>query len=435
MVLFKCVKCGRSHSKPRITCSYCGGLVRPVYEWFWNPRRGVEGIWGFRSMLPRLERWVGLGEAWTPLIPSSRLFRDQMVYFKDEGRNPTGSFRDRAAALVVSHACSIGAKRIILASDGNMGVSVSAYSARCGLKTRILVPHSIDPVKVLLMKAFGSEVLMHDKGIDELIQLSRKYESRGYYNATSTLNTLSIEGLKTISYELFLDLPGIREVFIPLGSGLTVLSIYIGFKELFEHGLINRIPKLIGVETCGNPVYSSMLGTGKHCYEKPFPGLSYKKPVLSGIVSDVLSRNGGVIVVNRREAINAAKLLSRLEGLFVEPSSAVALAGALKHGINDYGVVLLTGHGLKGPWMYVRGSRLRETRIFPGTTKHLILEILAENPGLTGYEVWKKLGLKITPQAVYQHLRELEDQGYVESRLLEGKKKYYITNKARKIIG
>ncbi len=431
--MFKCNGCGKLFNEPVIVCDRCGGLVRPVYDWSWGPRRGG-GIWGFKGSIPFFSMRVSLGEAWTPLIPSNRIFRDGLVFFKDEGRNPTGSFRDRAAAVIVSHACSTGSGRLVVASDGNMGVSVSAYASRCGLPVRVLVPSSTDPEKILLMRAFGAEVEIRDEGIDDLVEESMKYSRRGYYNATSTLNTLSIEGLKTISYELYLDMVDPREIFIPLGSGLTLLSLYIGFKELVDHGYMKEIPSLVGVETCGNPYYASLLHRVKRCVEKPFPGLSYNRPVITGLVRKVLEEHGRVVVVNRRQIVGAAKMLSRMEGLFVEPSAAVSLAGALSEGVSSRSIILLTGHGLKGPWMYVRGSRLRETMVYPGRTKRLILKVLGDYGELSGYDVWRMLGLRISYQAVHQHLKDLEDQGLVSSRLLGNRRLYSLTDRGRKLL-
>ncbi len=433
MVVFKCLNCGYKTSKPLMICPRCNGLMRPVYRWIWRPLH-TRSINGFKTMLPRLKQYISLGEGWSPLISSKRMFSGR-IYFKDEGRNPTGSFRDRAASLIVSHAYEEGYKRIILASDGNMGVSVSAYAARVGIETIVYVPKNTDPEKILLMKAYGARTIIRDEPIDQLlVKVEKEAEKKGYYNASSTYNTLSIDGLKTISYELFLDGVVPTRIYLPLGSGLTLLSIYWGFKELLDHGYIKYIPRLIGVETCGNPVYGMRYGLiDKPCNEKSFPGLSYREPIILKHVLDVIKRYGEIRIVSRRMTIEAAKKLSKLEGLFVEPSSAVALAGALEDQPSE-AVILLTGHGLKGPGIYLRGSRLREPRIFPGSTKYLILEILLREPGLTGYEVWRKLGLNITLQAVYQHLHDLEEKKLVISRIVGNKRRYYPTEKTNKLL-
>jgi len=437
MIRLKCSRCGYETSTSRdLVCPVCGSLMHPIHGFEWRIIREYRGIWRYKYMLPKTRSHLTLGEASTPLISSEKIMHET-VFFKDEGRNPTGSFRDRAAALIVSDALDMKAKRIVLASDGNMGASVAAYSARAGIPVTIYVPSWTDSEKIMLMKAFGANVLIRDKSLDELLRdAEKRARKEKIYNASSTYNALSIEGLKTIAIEIVLDLGrSPSEIILPLGSGLTLLSIYHGFTEMLKYGVTTRIPKLIGVETCGNPLYSSKLGIASKCGEEPLPGLSYHKPVICDEVLDIIQRHGEVVVVSKREVLEAARKLAREEGLFVEPSSAVALAGALKIGLNDYSVIILTGHGLKGPSAYSEKTRERSTILFPGSTKHMIIELLRENPGLTGYSVWKKLGLKITPQAVYQHLHELVEKGYLRIDSRGGVKKYYLNEEFLSKIG
>jgi len=430
-LVFKCTNCGLTSRTPHMLCPICGSLVHPVHGWKWSFEE-KRGIWSFSGILPRPDQRISLGEGYTPLIESSRLFHE-LVFYKDEGRNPTGSFRDRAAALVVSDALSRGAKRLVLASDGNMGASVAAYGARAGLPVTVYVPQWVDPEKIMIMKAFGANVIIRDLELDELLKVvSRRSRRRGLYNASSTYNSLSIEGLKTIAIEIVLQMGrGPKEVVLPLGSGLTILSLYHGFREMVDEGHIAYIPKLIGVETCGNPFYASLLGISAKCSEEALPGLSYTKPIIRDYVVNIIEKYGEVVVVRRSKVVEAAKNLAQREGLFVEPSSAVALAGALNIGLSDYTVIVLTGHGLKGPSAYREASRTKTTTIFPGSTKKLIIDILKENTGLTGYEVWKRLGLKISVQAVYQHLHDLLRKGYLEVREDRGLKLYYLRRDVR----
>jgi len=427
LIINECTRCGfKSETYRGFYCPYCGGLMHPLHGFDFTIDKDGVGLWKFSPILPEPVNRISLGEGFTPLIKSTRLFRE-IVFFKDEGRNPTGSFRDRAGALIVSDALDLSTKRIILASDGNMGASIAAYAARAGIPVTVYVPSWIDPEKIMLMRAYGANVIIQDRDLADLLDyVDRRAREEGFYNASSIHNVLSMEGLKTISIEVFQQLGrNPKTIIVPLGSGLTLISLYHGFTELLKTGLINNIPKLIGVETCGNPLYSSVLKNTSKCGEEPLPGLSYRRTIIYEDVIDVIEKYGDIVVVKRRDVIEAAKKLSFSEGLFVEPSSAVALAGALSIGLDDYTVILLTGHGLKGPGPYTRITHRRSTVIFPSSTKYMILKILKETPGLTGYEVWKRLGLKITPQAVYQHLRELRDQGYVKLIVVNGVKKYY----------
>ena len=427
-LLAKCERCGRTYVHERyLVCPHCGGLVRPVYKPRWETQAG-EGVWRFSSLLPGIKEKVTLGEGSTPLLRAGRAVEGDLVaWFKDETRNPTGSFRDRAAALMVSDALSSKQRRVVLASDGNTGASIAAYSARAGLSATIYVPEWVEEEKIILMKSFGARVIVDNRSLDELLEyVEERSRKEGLYNASSTFNYLSVQGLKTIAFEIYEKLgSSVEAVYLPLGSGLTLLSLYLGFKELVELGVMGKVPLLVGVEPCGRPLYASALYNVSPCGEEPLPGLRYYRPVIYEHVLRLIEENGDVVTVTRKQAIEAAERLSRNEGLFAEASSAVGFAGFLKQPL-DKSVVLVTSHGLKSPEAYARARRLKFTEVFPGVTKRLILEVLTNHPGLTGYEVWKKLGLNISPQAVYQHLRELASKGLVKVVEEGGRKRYYV---------
>jgi threonine synthase len=428
LLVFKCTRCGEAYGEPRVKCPLCGGFVRAEYSRSRSRRECTgTGAWKYCSDLPPLSKIVSLGEGNTPLVESTSVARELRVYFKDEGRNPSGSIRDRAASVVVSHATSTGAKGVIAASDGNMAVSVVAYSARAGLKAVIHAPAWIDWEKALLIKVYGGSLVVEDKSIDVLVrEVEERAREKKLYNATSTWNTLSIEGLKTLAYEIVEQLgKAPRAVYVPLGSGLTYLSLYIGFRELAERGLISRTPLLVGVEHCGNPKYAEHFGASSKCREEAYPGLRYSTPLIYDLVVDAIVETGEVVVVTSRETIRAAKALTSSEGLFTEISSAVSLAGFHRYPF-DEAVLVLFGHGLKSASNYTRPLRRRFTEPFVGVTKRLIIEVLKSKPGLTGYEVWRSLGLNISPQAVYQHLKELAEMGLVKVATESGVKKYYV---------
>ena len=426
-LIFKCTSCGALLSKPKLICPYCSGIVLAEYE-----REKVKlvlekpGHWMYRDLLQLLDFKISLGEGNTPLVESTRIARKQEVYFKDESRNPTGSIRDRAAALVVNHAIKEGYKRIVLASDGNMGVSVAAYAAKAGLNTNVYVPSWVETEKIFLMKAYDAKIIAQDKSIDVLLKEVDEYcDNYGLYNASSTYNTLALEGLKTLAYETYMQLKKTpKNIYIPLGSGISYLALYHGFRELLDLGVTNTMPRLIGVEHCGNPNYSMYWGKESKCREETFPGLRYSKPVIFEHVVEAISKVGDVITVTSKETIKAAKLLAKKEGLLTELSSAVAVAGFLKNKQED-SVIILFGYGLKSASSYTRPKRRKFTEPYIGITKKLIINTVASKPGLTGYEIWKELGLNLSPQAVYQHLRDLVAKGYIKQVESNGVKKYY----------
>jgi len=201
--LYECVKCGFYSLKPLIRCPKCNSIIHYKHGFKWIINGKYPGIWKFREQLPRFKIMNSLNEGFTPLIKSSRLSKElgiHNLYFKDEGRNPTGSFRDRVAALLTSHAYSLGFKKLICATDGNTGASVAAYSSRLSLRVKAIVPRGSDWGKVILMRSFGAEVIEHGESLDDVYSLADKISlEENLYNATSESNALSIEALKTIS--------------------------------------------------------------------------------------------------------------------------------------------------------------------------------------------------------------------------------------------
>lgn len=420
---------------------------RHEFKWFIDGK--YPGIWKFKGQLPGFKIMNSLNEGLTPLIRSYRLSKEVNVnnlYFKDEGRNPTGSFRDRVAALLTSHAYNLGFKELVCATDGNTGASLAAYSSRLALKVKAIVPRGSDWGKIILMKSFGAEVIEHGESLDDVYSLANKMAiEESLYNATSESNALSIEALKTISYEIYIDLGEVPDyIFIPIGSGLTLYSIFHGFMELMEHGIIDHLPRLIGIETCWNPRISRSMGLkARTCSMKPVIGLAYKYPPLEREAIYVIKQtNGFPVVVNWKNIFMASELLAKYEGLFVEPAAATAFAGyleALGEGLvekDNTSVILLTGHGLKAIESYSdRRVRIRSLpkKVFSGDTKLEIIRLLYRAGELHGYSIWKELGIKISVQAIYQHLNELERRGVLISRIVNGRKYYSLSNKGIRI--
>jgi len=447
--LYVCSRCGYSCEKPVIHCPQCGSIVHYIHGFRWEIDYGAHGIWRFRHQLPGFRVMNSLEEGFTPLLRSSRLSRElgvSSLYFKDEGRNPTGSFRDRVAALLTSHAYSLGYHGLVCATDGNTGASLAAYSTRLGLRVKAVVPRGSDWGKIVLMRGFGAEVIEHGESLDDVYSLAEKISlEEGLYNATSESNALSIEALKTIAYEIYLDLgDSLDYILVPVGSGLTLYSIYHGYRELLDNGVARRMPRLIGVETCWSPRISRALGLeARECSMKPVIGLAYRYPPLEReAVESIRVSRGFSIVVGWRDIASAGEMLARYEGLFVEPAAAAGLAGYLRAigsglvGRDDKVVIVLTGHGLKAFESYGSSrsrSRGLPRRVFSGDTKLEIIRLLSHSGELHGYSIWKMLGLGISVQAVYQHLNELERRGILVSRIVGGRRVYSLSNKGLRI--
>ncbi len=317
----------------------------------------IPTMWRYRELLPVIhdKNIVTLGEGYTPIV--TREIYGITVDFKLDYLNPTGSFKDRGASVLISHLIEMGVNSIIEDSSGNAGAAIAAYSSIAGIKCKVFVPADAPESKKLQIKSYGAE-LVPVQGSRADVNKAAIEASREAYYASHMWNPFFIEGLKTISYEYVEQMRGSVPdvVFIPVGSGGLFLGVYKGFKELRELGIIDEIPRLIAIQAQGfTPVYDNMYG--KHESEIPdvilADGIAVPDPPRLDQVIKALKETGGeVIVVYNNEVIRAFKELASL-GLFVEPTSATVLASlrrALDLGIvgrKERAFLPLTGFGLK----------------------------------------------------------------------------------------
>ena len=239
-------------------CAHCGGIL----EYSFDPEflkgvsfKGPLTSWRYAPVIPRVEKKVSLGEGGTPYWKAERLGEHlglKNLHLKDETRNPTSSFKDRSAALIMSDAVGKGFDSVVCATNGNHGASLAAYSAKEDVSCRLVVPGELDLGKLAQMIASGASVEEAGGEIDVAIEKARVIaEETGAYQATTELNPLSVEALKTVSYEL-VEQAGVPDwVAVAMGSGVTIHSLWKGFKELEEAGKIDSKPRLIGVQAEG----------------------------------------------------------------------------------------------------------------------------------------------------------------------------------------
>jgi len=447
---FKCSTCSYVLGEPRLVCPKCGGIVLYDHKRSdvkWEVITSNHGIWRFSSLLPKLKERISMEEGFTPIFNSKNIGSRiglHRLWFKDECRNPTGSFRDRVSAIILSHALSIGVKEVICASDGNLGASIAAYCSRIGLQPIVVVPKLVDVGKVIQMRIHGAKIIEYGNTLDEATRRAHELaEKHQYYEATAETNCLSIEGLKTIAYEIYYQLEEIPEhIIVPTGSGITALSICLGFKQLVELGLIEKTPKIHIVQSTTCPtialsmkyIYSSSGGGGLVI------GLSYCENPLADRIARILSSTGGYgVIVSLNEIYESTIELAQQEGLFVEPAAGAAVAGLkllADHGVigrDEDVVVLLTGTGLKALETFIHHRKHLDKYIIP-STKLQILKVLYERGEMHGYGIWKTFLSRITPQAIYQHLSELEARGLVKSFIKNRRKVYVVTEKGRRVV-
>lgn len=314
------------------------------------------GVWRYRSMLPLLDErhTISLGEGSTPLVV--RELYGLRVLLELEFLNPTGSFKDRGATVMVSNLRAAGARSLVIDSSGNAGIAVAAYSAAAGLRCRVYVPASAPREKKLQLVAYGAE-LVEVEGPRSAVQERTLAELReGEAYASHMWSPLFIEGLKTIAYEVFEQWGVPDAVAVPVGSGGLLLGVYWGFLALKELGLAERVPRVIAAQAAGyTSVYDALYGP--YDAEPPSEPLAdgiaiSNSPRLRQVVEAVRASRGSAVVVRDSEIVDALRELAR-GGLLVEPTSATAVAAlrqAREEGLVESGervLVPLTGSGLK----------------------------------------------------------------------------------------
>ncbi len=324
-------------------------------------QRREPSLWRYRAMLPldRDEHIVSLGEGFTPLIEAD--LYDLKMYCKAEFLSPTGSFKDRGAAVLVSVLNSLDVKTVVDDSSGNAGASLAAYAARAGMACEICVPASASPSKGAQMAIYGARLIKVEGPRQEAALAAREAATRGAYYASHYYNPFILQGLKTIAYEIWEQLGGRGpdNLVLPTGHGTLLLGAYQGFTDLLEAGLIDGLPRLFAVQAWGcAPLYGAYLrGAAEVSFmeegETLAEGIRIPHPVRSKqILAAIRQTKGAVLAVDDEQIGQAHQELAR-RGLYVEFTSAAPVA-ALKELHNtitaDQVTVLpLTGSGFNSP--------------------------------------------------------------------------------------
>jgi threonine synthase len=461
---YHCYNCDNRFNSSQVSysCPKCDGLVlietiTEIVKKLFSKKFQPDSFWDFRAILPKIDDQfiVSLGEGGTPCRRSKRLgkiWNIDGLYFKDETQNPTNSFKDRAAALLVSHAQSLKKNKIICASNGNQGASIAAYASLEGMECTNIIPKKIDVGKKAQMIAYNSKIIENGDYVDEAIEEAIKSKYREYYQATPEFNPLTIEAQKTISYEIFQQVGPIEGIIVPMGSGGLLLSIWKGFKELREGGIIKSLPKMIGVQSQASSPIVNQMEQIEEILNKPIKkgfnsyalGILVKKPFYQDLALKAIKySNGMAISIPENIMLTSAEELASNEGIFAEPASALTV-GALnilreenKIRTNEKIVCMITGSGLKTPHVLEALSSRAKTAGLGGilSTKLKILSqiSISHKNGIYGKKIGEILG-GISLAAVYQHLKELEERELIK-RQKKGKSVYYrITEKGKKVL-
>ncbi len=302
---------------------------------------------------------ISLGEGETPLVKSVNLAGELGIgelYFKLEGCNPTGSFKDRGMVMAMAKAIEGGSKQAICASTGNTSASAAAYGARFGLKVIILVPKGKIAVgKLAQAIAYGAEIIAVEGNFDQALKVTRILAEKYPITLVNSLNPYRIEGQKTSSFEIIDDLGYVPDyLFIPVGNAGNITAYWKGFTEWKKSGKVDKTPVMMGFQAEGAaPIVRNMIIEAPQTIATAIRignPASWKQAVAAR------DESGGIIdSVTDEEILAAYKLMAGKEGVFGEPASAAPLAGLLKmlkQGKSYKGktiVCIVTGNGLKDP--------------------------------------------------------------------------------------
>jgi threonine synthase len=330
--------------------------------------RGVIREYGDFLPVKKEESIVTLLEGNTPLIPSSRIQKEKLskvnLYFKYEGLNPTGSFKDRGMTVAVSMAKEMGSKAVICASTGNTSASAAAYAAKAGIRAYVLIPEG----KIALGKlsqaiAHGAQVIQIEGNFDEALHLVREISETEPITLVNSLNPYRIEGQKTASFEI-VDHLGFAPTYhcLPVGNAGNITAYWKGYKEYWEMGRAERLPKMLGFQAEG----AAPIVRGKVIKQPETIATAIRigNPASWKQAEAARDASGGLIdMVNDDEILEAYRMMASLEGIFCEPASAASLAGVIK--LNRQGffkngdivVLTITGHGLKDPDIAIQVSQ------------------------------------------------------------------------------
>ncbi len=374
---FNCVECARSFSVNEIeyVCPACGGNLDVLYDY---ERIGQQlnkttlaadrnfTIWRYRALLPMEDSSPvpPLAVGWTPTYDCTRLaseFGVRQLLIKDDGRNPTASFKDRPSALAVVKAREAGARVITTASSGNAGSALAGMCASVGMCAVIFVPTYAPAAKIAQLQIYGAKVALVEGSYDEAYDLCLAAGRRfGWYQRSTGYNPFTREGKKTAALEigeqLHWQVPD--KVFVSVGDGNIISGLWKGFNDLHRLGWIDRLPRMIGVQADGaSAIVDAANGDGV-VRNRPAhtiaDSINVGQPRDATAAVRAIRESGGCGVKVRDEEILAAiSKLARATGVFAEPAAAAAFAGFVKQCENgaikpdERVLLMLTGNGLK----------------------------------------------------------------------------------------
>ncbi|MFK5856249.1 MAG: threonine synthase [Bacteroidota bacterium] len=378
---YQCTNCNTQYLESQVTylCPSCNksntpdlppkGVLKVIYDYDTLKKEGLtfERLKQstFIDLLPinSIKSLPNLQVGDTPIYKINTFNNSNLefnLFLKDDSQNPTYSFKDRASAVVSAYAKEKDYNTIVAASTGNAGSSLAGICAAQGQKAIILVPKSAPIAKLTQILMYGATIIPVDGTYDDAFDLSIKAtEEFGWYNRNTAFNPFTIEGKKTVAFELFeqMNFTVPDRIFIPVGDGVIISGVYKGFEDLLKLKIINHMPTIVAVQA--EKSNNLVRNIGKANFE-----IEESTTIADSISVDIprnyymaqkyiVDYNGEHICVSDEAILEASSILSKNTGLFAEPAAAAAFAGMLaykntnKIPVNSNNIVLLTGSGLK----------------------------------------------------------------------------------------
>ena len=410
--VLQCLACERRYQPHDVSyyCPHCkiDGALDALYDYPTLAREWsrdslahdhARGMWRYDRLMPlnSTQFIPPLLVGNTPLYSRPELLGTGApikVFIKDESRQPTGSLKDRASALAVAHAMQTGARTIAVASTGNAASALAGMSASLGLRNVIYLPKSAPREKLAQMLGYGAEIVLVDGQYDEAFeQCFDACETHGWYNRTTGINSYMSEGKKTVAFEMCEQLawqvPDL--VFVPVGNGCILGSVYKGFFDLLQLGWIERMPRLIGVQAQNsNFMYRAWRSDQPMQQTERIAPTSLASSINVALPRDrlkalraVTASEGEFICVSDPSIVAAASKLAASTGVFPEAGAASAFAGLLKYAEEhpdtpQTAVVLITGSGLKDTSIFLSDTSKSQSRVLPHHAPAPLAEALIE---------------------------------------------------------
>jgi threonine synthase len=370
----ECSLCHKTVSSetPQTVCPHCSGSLYVRYDFSSLAKAGApvieessknqpwSGMWRYRAVLPDVEP-VTLGEGWTPVTRSRRY---PNVLLKDEGANPTGTFKARGLAMAVSMAKHYGLKKLAVPSAGNAAGALAAYAAAAQIECHIFMPKDVPMSNQVEGAAYGAHVTLVDGLISDCARIvNERKQAEGWFDISTLKEPFRVEGKKTMGYEL-VEQSGWKypdAVFYPTGGGVGLIGMWKAFEEMEQLGWVSgKRPKMIAVQAAGCAPVARAYDQGANVsemWQNAFTfasGLRVPKPYGDRIILDIVRQSGGLaLALSDEQLLASLKDWASQEGILLSPEGAAATAAydhLLKTGFltpQDRVVIFNTGSGSK----------------------------------------------------------------------------------------